>query len=616
MAELYGDQFYHALRAGSDRSAAAIVPLVIDLVKPASVVDVGCGTGAWLARFQRHGIQDILGLEFSEVREDLLHLDRSRIRIVDASRPFCVEREFDLAVSVEVAEHLPEESAAGFVESLVKLAPVALFSAAAPGQGGTNHLNEQWPSYWAGHFARHGYALIDCLRDRIWRDQRIDWWYRQNLLLFVRQDRAAQFAAAPPKGMAAALDRVMPYALRFAADPLPVPAESPVRVATTALMLSKNGAVRIAQCLQSIVDSNFADEIVVCIDSDTTDHTEEIARRFTPHVHRIQTDGTIETTLARMTALCSGDYILRLDDDETLGGNWDRRELEAFVRFNDLNSMVLPRRWIVPPGDLFIASEPWFPDFQVRFFRNDPSLIQWPTILHDPMVVRGRSMVLFDRWIDHYDLVIKSRPEREAKCEFYRRTRPKKHLSHFYLYEEQQLELLPLDDAGFAAAAQNFIRRRERRSIKPPGAPYRSGEEIRFDEAGGGCQYTQKGWCDPEDWGIWTKGYQADLRIPLAHPMNGPARLTVEAGAYISPRHPWLRVRVTVSGEAIGEWVIDTSEPVARTLPVPAAAIAGKSELLLSFHLENPVSPAECGESDDQRMLGLGLRRLRVDAEE
>src|SRR5258708_38571827 len=114
MGDLWGDHFSQGGRVGSRRSASVIVPLGVDLVKPGRVIDVGCGTGAWLATFQEHGVRDILGLEFSEVSGDLTDLDRSEIRIVDASQPFQLEREFDLVVSVEVAEHLPEESAAGF----------------------------------------------------------------------------------------------------------------------------------------------------------------------------------------------------------------------------------------------------------------------------------------------------------------------------------------------------------------------------------------------------------------------------------------------------------------------------------------------------------------------
>jgi hypothetical protein len=106
-----------------------------------------------------------------------------------------LEREFDLVLSLEVAEHLPEESAAGFSQSLARLGPIVLFSAAAPQQGGTGHLNEQWPSYWVRHFAQNGFTVVDCLRDRIWRDERIEWRYRQNLLLFVRNDLFSQYAA-------------------------------------------------------------------------------------------------------------------------------------------------------------------------------------------------------------------------------------------------------------------------------------------------------------------------------------------------------------------------------------------------------------------------------------
>jgi hypothetical protein len=84
-----------------------------------------------------------------------------------------------------VAEHLPEAAAEQFVRTLTDLAPVVLFSAAAPAQGGTGHLNEQWPSYWAAHFAARGYAAIDCLRPRIWQNDEIAWYYRQNLLLYA-----------------------------------------------------------------------------------------------------------------------------------------------------------------------------------------------------------------------------------------------------------------------------------------------------------------------------------------------------------------------------------------------------------------------------------------------
>jgi 2-polyprenyl-3-methyl-5-hydroxy-6-metoxy-1,4-benzoquinol methylase len=63
-------------------------------------------------------------------------------------QPLDLEKEFDLVVSLEVAEHLPASAADQFVNTLVKHGKKILFSAAIPGQGGQDHLNEQWPDYW------------------------------------------------------------------------------------------------------------------------------------------------------------------------------------------------------------------------------------------------------------------------------------------------------------------------------------------------------------------------------------------------------------------------------------------------------------------------------------
>jgi hypothetical protein len=56
-------------------------------------------------------------------------------------------------------------------------------------QGGTDHINEQWPQFWIALFEKQGFTCVDCLRDRFWGDERIAWWYRQNMFLFVRSDK-------------------------------------------------------------------------------------------------------------------------------------------------------------------------------------------------------------------------------------------------------------------------------------------------------------------------------------------------------------------------------------------------------------------------------------------
>jgi SAM-dependent methyltransferase len=179
---------YLAWQANADSSARVVVPLVRELVGPESVIDVGCGTGAWLAAFREAGIDDVVGVDGSTVDLEMLQIPRERFRVHDLEEPLELERRFDLVMSLEVAEHLPEAAAETFVASLVGLGSVILFSAAIPGQGGVHHVNEQWPDYWAERFAAHGYVPVDCVRRRIWSEDGVAWWYAQNILLFVARD--------------------------------------------------------------------------------------------------------------------------------------------------------------------------------------------------------------------------------------------------------------------------------------------------------------------------------------------------------------------------------------------------------------------------------------------
>lgn len=184
-SEFYTKDFYELLRAGATRSAEAIAPIVLQLLPVRSVVDVGCGDGSWLAVFRKLGIQEILGVDGDYVNPASLQIPPDCFRAMDLTRAFSLDRVFDLVVSLEVAEHLPAECAPVFVECLTRIAPLVLFSAAIPFQGGLNHINEQWPDKWADLFGRHGYLPIDFLRKRIWQNDSVEWWYVQNTLLFA-----------------------------------------------------------------------------------------------------------------------------------------------------------------------------------------------------------------------------------------------------------------------------------------------------------------------------------------------------------------------------------------------------------------------------------------------
>lgn len=188
---LYRDADRRRIREGAQRSAAVVVPLLIGLVRPASVLDVGCGSGAWLARFLDHGVEDVTGVDGHWIAEADLEIDSTRILRANLEEPLELDRAHDLVLSLEVAHYLPERSAATFVRSLVGLGRVVAFSAAIPFQGGLLHQNEQWPDYWAALFRTHGYRPIDCLRSALWRRAEVDWWYAQNLLLYARPDALA-----------------------------------------------------------------------------------------------------------------------------------------------------------------------------------------------------------------------------------------------------------------------------------------------------------------------------------------------------------------------------------------------------------------------------------------
>lgn len=192
---IYTQEYLDGVDGGSLSSAEVVVPVVLEYVRPQSVVDFGCGKGAWLSVFRKHGVAEVLGVDGAPLHPASLWIPQDQFLRLDIRRPAFLPESYDLAVCLEIAEHLPAESADGLVEALTKAAPVVLFSAAIPGQGGHGHINEQWPEYWAERFAAQGYVAVDCLRRRIWTDGRVCFWYRQNLLLFVREESADDYPA-------------------------------------------------------------------------------------------------------------------------------------------------------------------------------------------------------------------------------------------------------------------------------------------------------------------------------------------------------------------------------------------------------------------------------------
>ncbi|TFV97260.1 methyltransferase domain-containing protein [Algoriphagus kandeliae] len=179
-------------------SPNTILPILFEIFKPKSILDVGCGIGTWLKSSSNLGVLDILGIDGEYVNRDLLLINEESFRGFDLNFEFNLNRQFDLILCLEVAEHLSESSSNVLINSLVKHSNVILFSAAIPGQGGQNHLNEQWPVYWVEKFSKHGFVFLDIIRPIIWDNPQIDFWYKQNIFLVVKESHelAAKFKSS------------------------------------------------------------------------------------------------------------------------------------------------------------------------------------------------------------------------------------------------------------------------------------------------------------------------------------------------------------------------------------------------------------------------------------
>ncbi|MCS5489022.1 class I SAM-dependent methyltransferase [Algoriphagus limi] len=181
-------KYIHTKETHNEKAPDLILPIVFDFFSPNSILDIGCGIGTWLSVAKKLGFRDVKGVDGDYVDRKLLgkYLIDEEFVSHDLTQPIDLGKKFDLCICLEVAEHLPESAADTLVECLKRHSEIILFSAAIPGQGGQNHLNEQWPVYWAEKFSKHSYVFLDIIRPLIWNNPNVDFWYKQNIFLVVK----------------------------------------------------------------------------------------------------------------------------------------------------------------------------------------------------------------------------------------------------------------------------------------------------------------------------------------------------------------------------------------------------------------------------------------------
>lgn len=193
---MYPSDWHTTYSSMTGASAELIMSHVAGIFKPLSSIEVGCGNGHWTRAAINNGIADYLVVDGPWNRRKDLLVEERCFKEANLEVPLITEGAFDLAICLEVAEHVAKSAADVLVASLVASSDVVLFGAAIPYQGGYGHINEQWPSWWRDKFIAYGYEPFDIVRPVFWSDVKIHYWYRQNTFIYVRRDNDAAMAAA------------------------------------------------------------------------------------------------------------------------------------------------------------------------------------------------------------------------------------------------------------------------------------------------------------------------------------------------------------------------------------------------------------------------------------
>jgi hypothetical protein len=180
-------------RSRSQRWAEEVIPILFELTGvPASAVDLGGGHGQWLAVMKRKGVSKVTCIDHPSMGEGCVLDDHEFVGLaLDKTIPKAVKS--DMAISIEFAEHVPMHKSDEIVEFLTQSAPVILFSAATPFQPGVNHVNGQWAPYWHHKFEANGFRLCDSLRWRLLFNQKLPFWLKTNLFVYLSIERESDF---------------------------------------------------------------------------------------------------------------------------------------------------------------------------------------------------------------------------------------------------------------------------------------------------------------------------------------------------------------------------------------------------------------------------------------
>jgi SAM-dependent methyltransferase len=470
------------------------VPLLLRLLSPSSVVDVGCGTGTWLGEFRRQGVSEIRGLDGDWVDRSDLRIPEEHFQLADLTQPPRLERTFDLVVSLEVAEHLPPEAADDFVALLAGLGPAIAFSAAIPGQGGTGHVNEQWPAYWSRRFAEHGFLAVDAIRPEIWMDEQVAWWFRQNLVLYVGEDRLGDYPSLPSTTTGELLPLVHPELFEdrvraLAAPPPSTPAKPTAPPAPPPALQRLRSRVQLRTRLRALrarlrrprrrrifallpvrdemrflpdLFANLEGQVdgVIALDDGSTDGSGEFLAKqplvvelltVAPGEQEELEENKNQRALLEAAWRHEADWLLAIDADERLERDW-RRRAEAEIDRAEAEghpALWMPFRELWGSRDQVRVDGVWGEKRKASLFKADPDARFQHRRLHSiwaPWPPPNGEYPTADLRLYHLRMISES--DRRARMERYKRLDPEREwqeIGYDYLLDEEGIELEPVE---------------------------------------------------------------------------------------------------------------------------------------------------------------------------
>lgn len=191
-AEADNDPAYNEALLRTAESVLAICgpglpePPEFAVLRPPSVIDIGCNSGRWCRAFKRLGCKPVIGIDSPHMINSLLPDAVDDFVAKDLRTRFAPVARGDLVLCLEVAEHIPSPYVEEFMDTVCAHGDTVLFSAATPGQGGWQHFNEQPFDYWIAKFELRGYTADTSIRYRL--DPGLPEYYRRTMALFTRQE--------------------------------------------------------------------------------------------------------------------------------------------------------------------------------------------------------------------------------------------------------------------------------------------------------------------------------------------------------------------------------------------------------------------------------------------